>query len=51
MGTIAAFISALIVVNYLIDFVGKYGFKPFGYYRIVAGILFLILLYTGIIGA
>ena len=51
VGTIAAFISALIVVNYLIDFVGKYGFKPFGYYRIVAGILFLILLYTGIIGA
>lgn len=50
IGTIAAFMSALVVVNYLIDFVGKYGFKPFGYYRIVVGCLVLGLLYSGIIG-
>lgn len=49
VGTVTAFVSALIVVNWLIDFVGKYGFKPFGYYRIVAGIALLGLLYFGII--
>lgn len=49
VGTIAAFIAALLVVNRLIDFVGKHGFKPFGYYRIIAGITLLILLYCNII--
>lgn len=49
VGTIAAFISALFVVNFLIDFVGKYGFKPFGYYRILIGVIVLSLLYAGII--
>ena len=49
IGTIAAFSSALIVVKWLIDFVGKHGFKPFGYYRIVAGIILIALLYTGTI--
>ncbi len=49
IGTIAAFFSALIVVNWMINFVGKHGFKPFGYYRIVVGILVLILLYSGFI--
>lgn len=49
MGTVTAFISALIVVNWMIDFVGKHGFKPFGYYRIVAGVLLLVLLSLSII--
>lgn len=49
IGTITAFVSALIVVNWLIDFVGKHGFKPFGYYRIIAGTALLILLYFNII--
>ncbi len=49
IGTVAAFFSALIVVNWMIDFVGKHGFKPFGYYRIVIGILVLTLLGFGYI--
>lgn len=49
MGTIMAFISALIVINTLIAFVGKYGFTPFSYYRIALGAVVLILLYTGIL--
>lgn len=47
VGTVAAFISALIVINTLIDFVGKYGFKPFSYYRIGFGTLVLVLLWVG----
>jgi undecaprenyl-diphosphatase len=49
VGTVMAFISALIVVNWMIDFVGKYGFKPFGYYRIVAGTAILLLIGLNII--
>lgn len=48
-GTIMAFIAASIVVNALIAFVGKYGFKPFGYYRIVAGFVLLALLYINVL--
>ncbi|MCC6598974.1 MAG: undecaprenyl-diphosphate phosphatase [Alphaproteobacteria bacterium] len=49
VGTLMAFISALIVVNWMIDFVGKYGFMPFGYYRILAGSALLALLYLKVI--
>lgn len=49
IGTLAAFFSALAVVNTLIAFVGKYGFKPFGYYRIAAGCVLMLLLSMHII--
>ena len=49
IGTITAFISGLIVVRGLVAYVGKYGFTPFAYYRIVFGALVLTLLTTGII--
>ncbi len=49
IGTAAAFISALLVVNSLIAFVGRYGFKPFGYYRIAAGFVLIALLYFNIL--
>jgi undecaprenyl-diphosphatase len=45
LGTAAAFFSALVVVRTMIDFVGKYGFRPFGWYRIVAGIAVLCFLW------
>lgn len=48
VGTVFAFLSALVVVNGLIAYVGKYGFKPFAYYRILFGTLVLILLATGV---
>ena len=51
IGTISAFISALIVVNWMIDFVGKHGFKPFGYYRIIVGLIVMACLYAGVISA
>ena len=43
VGFIAAFFSALVVVNVAIDFISKHGFKPFAYYRIVVGVTLLIL--------
>lgn len=49
IGGVVAFIFAVIAVKGFIALVQKYGFKHFGYYRIVLGILFLSLsLYLGI---
>ncbi|HMK61937.1 MAG TPA: undecaprenyl-diphosphate phosphatase [Dissulfurispiraceae bacterium] len=41
IGGIIAFFSALIAVKVFISLVPKYGFKHFGYYRIVLGAFFL----------
>ena len=43
IGGAVAFIFAIIAIKGFITFVQKYGFKHFGYYRIVVGILFLVL--------
>lgn len=46
-GFIAAFISALFVVRLFLSYVGRHSFVPFAYYRIVFGLLVLVLGYTG----
>lgn len=47
VGNIVAFIVAMAAIKFFIGFLTKYGFKAFGYYRISAGLLVLILLYCG----
>lgn len=47
IGNAVAFIVALLAIKFFISFVTKYGFKAFGWYRIVIGALILILLMTG----
>ncbi len=49
VGNVVAFIVAMIAIKFFIGFLQKHGFKLFGYYRIVAGILLLILIWKGII--
>ena len=44
VGFAAAFVAALFVVRRLIDFVGRHGFAPFAWYRIVVGGLMLAIL-------
>jgi undecaprenyl-diphosphatase len=44
VGTIAAFISALLVVKWLLRYVSTNDFKPFAYYRIILGVIILIAL-------
>jgi undecaprenyl-diphosphatase len=41
VGFAVAFLSALLVVRWLIGFVSKHGFAPFAWYRIVIGIVML----------
>ncbi|CAM3334451.1 Undecaprenyl-diphosphatase [Flavobacterium longum] len=42
IGNVIAFIVALIAIKLFIGLIKKYGFKPWGYYRIFAGIILLV---------
>ncbi len=41
IGNVVAFVVAIIAIKFFIGIIKKYGFKPWGYYRIIAGILLL----------
>lgn len=47
IGNAVAFIVALLAIKFFIGFVTRYGFKAFGWYRIIVGVLILVLLMTG----
>lgn len=47
-GNLIAFIVAMLAIKFFISFLTKYGFKLFGWYRIIAGAVILILLALGI---
>ena len=47
-GNVIAFIVAMFSIKFFINFLTKYGFKLFGYYRIIVGAVILILLASGI---
>lgn len=47
IGCVVAFIVAFLAIKFFISFLTKYGFKVFGWYRIVIGGVILILLLTG----
>ncbi len=49
IGNIVAFVVAILAIKFFIGFLQKHGFKLFGYYRIIAGIILLVLLYTGVL--
>lgn len=47
LGNIVAFIVALVAIKFFISFITKYGFKAFGYYRIIVGVIILVSMYLG----
>ena len=47
VGSVVAFAVALLAMKWFVSFLTKYGFKLFGWYRIVVGIVILLLLLTG----
>ncbi len=49
VGNIVAFIVAIFAIRFFINYLKAKGFKVFGVYRIIAGIILLILLVTGFI--
>ncbi|MPR36768.1 undecaprenyl-diphosphate phosphatase [Salmonirosea aquatica] len=46
-GNAIAFIVAMLAIRFFINFLTRYGFKVFGYYRIILGIILLALLAMG----
>jgi undecaprenyl-diphosphatase len=44
---VVAFIVAMLAIKFFIGFLQKHGFRLFGYYRIIGGIVLLVLLATG----
>ena len=47
IGNVVAFIVALLAIKFFISFVTKYGFKAFGWYRIIVGGTILVMLLLG----
>lgn len=48
-GNVIAFVVAIVAIKFFIGFLQKHGFVLFGWYRIIAGITLLILIYSGVI--
>ncbi len=49
VGNIVAFIVAMLAIKFFIGFLKKYGFKVWGVYRIVVGLILLLLICKGVI--
>ena len=49
ISSIVAFMVSVIVIRLFIGFLKKYGFKVWGYYRIIIGLVMILLLWRGII--
>jgi len=49
IGNLVAFVVAMIAIKFFITFLQKHGFKVFGVYRIIAGIVLLLLIWKGYI--
>ena len=48
LGNVVAFIVALLAIKFFIGFVSKYGFKAFGWYRIIVGGAIIVMMLCGV---
>lgn len=48
VGNIVAFIVAMLAIRFFINYLKIYGFRAFGYYRIIAGIILLAIIFSGV---
>lgn len=51
IGNVIAFVVAVLAIRFFIAILTKYGFRFFGWYRILAGIVLIALYYTGHLAA
>ena len=49
VGLVVSFISAFVVIRWLIRYVATHDFKPFAWYRILFGVVVLITAWTGLV--
>lgn len=47
LGNVVAFVVGLLAIKFFINFITKYGFKAFGYYRVIVGAIILIMMMLG----
>ena len=47
LGNVVAFVVAMLAIKFFIGFVTRYGFKAFGWYRIIVGGVILVMLSMG----
>ena len=48
VGNVVAFIVAHLAIKFFIEFVSKYGFKAFGWYRIIVGGAIIVMMLCGV---
>ncbi|MBR1627219.1 MAG: undecaprenyl-diphosphate phosphatase [Bacteroidales bacterium] len=48
LGCVVAFVVAILAIKGFVNFLTKYGFKAFGYYRIIVGGVIIVLLLCGV---
>lgn len=46
VGSVVAFIVAMLAIKFFISVVTRYGFRGFGIYRIIVGVIILFMIYT-----
>ncbi|BAV09140.1 undecaprenyl-diphosphatase [Filimonas lacunae] len=49
LGNVIAFVVAMLAIKFFIGYIQKYGFKLFGWYRIIIGAVLLVLIYKGVL--
>lgn len=48
LGSVVAFVVAILAIKFFINYVTKYGFAAFGWYRIIVGIIIIVCALCGI---
>jgi undecaprenyl-diphosphatase len=48
VGNIVAFVVAMIAIRFFINYLKIYGFRAFGFYRIIAGIILIAIILSGV---
>jgi undecaprenyl-diphosphatase len=48
VGNIVAFVVAMLAIRFFINYLKIYGFRAFGFYRIIAGIILLAIIFSGV---
>lgn len=49
VGMVVSFVVSLAVIRFLMDFIKKHDFKPFGWYRIALGVVLAVLIGTNVL--
>jgi undecaprenyl-diphosphatase len=47
IGNLVAFVVAVLAIKFFITILKKHGFRVWGVYRVIVGIILLIMIYTG----